>query len=191
MAKIGVRALLRKELGLAARQLPHIALGSRMFAIETATIKGGIACRVSRQRLIFGGIVARRGLLPFLIPGCDGAPAQQKGACLEHILLGKLELDSKVGHGHATMTIDSREHAIGARDIGRIHTADGSVATQQQRGHAKLGSNATRRVMDVKAARQTQKELGHTDAAGTRRQKVAALVQKHEDGKHQQAPKDR
>lgn len=89
------------------------------------------------------------------------------------------------------MTIDSREHAVGARNIGRIHTADGSVATQQQRGHAKLGSNATRSVMDVKAARQTQKELGHTDAAGTRRQKVAALVQKHEDGKHQQAPKDR
>ena len=191
MAKIGVRALLRKELGLAARQLPHIALGSRMFAIETATIKGGIACRVSRQRLIFGGIVARRGLLPFLIPGRDGAPTQEQGTYLEHILLGQFELGGKVGHGHATMTIDSREHAIGAGDIGRIHTADGSVATQQQRGHAKLGSNATRRVMDVKAARQAQKELGHTDAAGTRRQKVAALVQKHEDGKHQQAPKDR
>ena len=45
--------------------------------------------------------------------------------------------------------------------------------------------------MDVKAARQAQKELGHTDTADTRRQKVAALVQKHEDGKHQQAPKDR
>ena len=103
----------------------------------------------------------------------------------------RVTLGGKVGHGHATMTIDSREHAIGARDVGRIHTADGSVATQQQRGHAKLGSNATRRVMDVKTARQAQKELGHTDAAGTRRQKVAALVQKHEDGKHQQAPKDR
>ena len=180
-----------KELGLAARQLPHIALGSRMLSIETAAVKGGVTRRISWQRLILGGIVARRGLLPFLIPGCDGAPAQQQGTSLEHILLGKLELDSKVGHGHATMTIDSREHAIGARDVGRIHTADGSVATQQQRGHAKLGSNATRRVMDVKAARQTQKELGHTDAAGTRRQKVAALVQKHEDGKHQQAPKDR
>ena len=95
------------------------------------------------------------------------------------------------GDGHdasaerVCVTIDSREHAISARDVGRIHTADGSVATQQQRGHAKLGSNATRRVMDVKAARQAQKELGHTDAAGTRRQKVAARVQKHEDGKHQ------
>ena len=191
LAKIGVRTLLCKELGLAARQLPHIALGSRMLSIETAAVKGGVTRRISWQRLILGGIVARRGLLPFLIPRRDRAPTQEQGACLEHILLGKLELDSKVGHGHATMTVDSREHAIGARDIGRIHTADGSVATQQQRGHAKLGSNATRRVMDVKAARQAQKELGHTDAAGTRRQKVAALVQKHEDGKHQQAPKDR
>ena len=162
-----------------------------MFAIEPAAVKGGVARRVSRQRLILGGIVARRGLLPFLIPRRDRAPTQEQGACLEHILLGKLKLDSKVGHGHATMTIDSREHAVGTRDVGRIHTANGSVATQQQRGHAKLGSNATRRVMDVKAARQAQKELGHTDAAGTRRQKVAALVQKHEDGKHQQAPKDR
>ena len=191
LAQIGMRTLLRKELGFAARQLPHIALGSRMLSIETAAVKGGVTRRVSRQRLILGGIVARQGFLPFLIPGSDGAPAQQQSTSLEHILLGKLELDSKVGHGHATMTVDSREHAIGAGDIGRIHTADGSVATQQQRGHAKLGSNATRRVMDVKAARQAQKELGHTDAAGTRRQKVAALVQKHEDGKHQQAPKDR
>ena len=48
-----------KELGLAARQLPHIALGSRMFAIETTAIKSGVARRVSRQRLILGGIVAR------------------------------------------------------------------------------------------------------------------------------------
>ena len=112
------------------------------------------------------------------------------GFCYGHQITA-VTLGGKVGHGHATMTIDSREHAIGARDIGRIHTADGSVATQQQRGHAKLGSNATRRVMDVKAARQAQKELGHTDAAGTRRQKVATLVQKHENGKHQQAPKDR
>ena len=186
-----MRTLLRKELGFAARQLPCIALGSRTLSIKTAAVKGGVARRVSRQRLILGGIVARRGLLPFLIPGRDGAPTQEQGTSLEHILLGKLELDSKVGHGHATMTVDSREHTIGARDVGRIHTTDGSVATQQQRGHTKLGSNATRRVMDVKATRQTQKELGHTNAAGTRRQKVAALVQKHEDGKHQQAPKDR
>ena len=143
LAKIGVRTFLRKELGLAARQLPHIALGSRMLSIEPAAVKGGVTRRVSRQRLILGGIVARRGFLPFLIPGSDGAPAQQQSTSLEHILLGKLELDSKVGHGHATMTIDSREHAIGAGDVGRIHTADGSVATQQQRGHAKLGSNAT------------------------------------------------
>ena len=48
-----------------------------------------------------------------------------------------------------------------------------------------------RRVVDIKATRQAQKELSHADTAGTRRQKVAALVQKHEDGKHQQAPKDR
>ena len=89
------------------------------------------------------------------------------------------------------MAIDGRQNAIGTRDVGRIHPADGSVATQQQRGHAELGADATRRMVDVKAARQTQKELGHADTAGTRRQKVAALMQKHEDGKHQKAPKDR
>ena len=89
------------------------------------------------------------------------------------------------------MTINRRKHAVGARDIGRVHTADSGITTQQQRRHAKLSTDATRRMMDVKAARQAQKELGHTDAAGTRGQKVAALVQKHEDGKHQKAPEDR
>ena len=64
------------------------------------------------------------------------------GFCYGH-QIAAVTLGGKVGHGHATMTKDSREHAIGARDVGRIHTADGSVATQQQRGHAKLGSNAT------------------------------------------------
>ena len=83
------------------------------------------------------------------------------------------------------MAIDGREHAIGARHVGRIHATDGSITTQQQRGHAKLGADTTRRVVDIKATRQAQKELGHADTAGTPRQKVAALVQKHEDGKHQ------
>ena len=39
LAQIGMRTLLRKELGFAARQLPHIALGSRMLSIETAASK--------------------------------------------------------------------------------------------------------------------------------------------------------
>ena len=88
LAQIGMRTLLRKELGFAARQLPHIALGSRMLSIEPAAVKGGVTRRVSRQRLILGGIVARRGLLPFLIPRRDRAPTQEQGACLEHNLLG-------------------------------------------------------------------------------------------------------
>ena len=88
LAKISVRALLRQEISLAARQLPHIALGSRMLSIEPAAVKGGVTRRVSRQRLILGGIVARRGLLPFLIPRRDRAPTQEQGACLEHNLLG-------------------------------------------------------------------------------------------------------
>ena len=88
LAQIGMRTLLRKELGFAARQLPHIALGSRMLSIETAAVKGGVTRRISWQRLILGGIVARRGLLPFLIPRRDRAPTQEQGACLEHNLLG-------------------------------------------------------------------------------------------------------
>ena len=191
LAQIGVRALACKEFGLAARQLPYIALGSRMLAIEPTAVKGGIPRRVTRQGLVLGGIVTGRWLFPFFIPGSDGAPAQQQSTGLEHILLGKLELDGKIGHRHPTVVINGSEHAIGTRDIGRIHAADGGIATQQQRRHAKLSADATRRVMDIKAARQAQKELSHADTAGTRRQKVAALVQKHEDGKHQQAPKDR
>ena len=191
LAQIGVRALACKEFGLAARQFPYIALGSRMLAIEPTAVKGGITRRVTWQGLILGGIVTGRRLFPFFIPGSDGAPAQQQSTGLEHILLGKLELDGKIGHRHTAVAIDGRKHAVGARNVGRIHAANGSIATQQQRRHAKLGSNATRCVMDIKAARQAQEELSNADAAGTRRQKVAALVQKHEDGKHQQAPKDR
>ena len=191
MAQIGVRALACEEFSLAARQFPYIALGSRMLSIELAAVKGGISCSIARQRLVLGGVITRRGFLPLLVPGSDGTPPQQQGTGLEYVLLGQFELGGKVGHGHATVTIDCRKHAIGTRDVRGIHAADGSIAAQQQRRHAKLGSDATRRVMDVKTARQAQIELGHTDAAGTRRQKVAALVQKHEDGKHQKAPKDR
>ena len=186
-----MRALLRKELGLIARQLPYVALRGRMLAIKPTPVKGGVARLIARQRLILGGVIARRGFLPLLVPGSDGTPAQKQDASLEHILLGQFQLGGKVGHGHATVTIDGREHAIGTRDVSGIHAADGSIAAQKQRRHAKLCSDATRRVMDVKTARQAQKELGHTDTAGTRGQKVAALVQKHEDGKHQKAPKDR
>ena len=100
-------------------------------------------------------------------------------------------LDGKIGHRHPAVAIDGSKHAVGTRDVGRIHATNGRITTQQQRRHAKLGADTTRRVVDIKATRQAQKELSHADTAGTRRQKVAALVQKHEDGKHQQAPKDR
>ena len=186
-----MRALACKEFGLAARQFPYIALCSRMLAIEPTAVKGGITRRVTRQGLILGGIVTGRRLFPFFIPGSDGAPAQQQSTGLEHILLGQLELDGKIGHRHPAVAIDGREHAAGTRNIGRVHAANGSIPTQQQRGHTKLGADTARRVVDIKATRQAQKELSHPDATGTRRQKVAALVQKHEDGKHQQAPKDR
>ena len=186
-----MRALARKEFSLATRQFPRIALGSRVFAIEPTAVKGGIASRVTRQGLVLGGIVTGRRLLPFFVPGSDRAPTQQQGAGLEDILLRQLELDSKVGNRNTTMAIDGCKHAVGTRDVSRIHATDGSITTQQQRGHAKLGADTTGRVVDIKATRQTQKELGHADSASTRSQKVAALVQKHEDGKHQKAPKDR
>ena len=186
-----MRALTREELSLAAWQFPHISLSSRMSAVEPTAVKGGIARRVTRQSLVLGWIVTGRRLLPFFVPGRNGAPAQQQRASLENFLLGQLELDSKVGHRHATMAINGRQNAIGTRDVGRVHTADGGIPTKQQRGHTELGADTMRSVMDVKAARQTQKELGHANATGTRRQKVAALMQKHKDGKHQKAPKDR
>ena len=186
-----MRALACKEFGLAARQFPYIALGSRVLAIEPTAVKGGITRRITRQGLVLGGIVTRRRLFPFFIPRSYGAPTQQQSTGLEHILLGQLKLDGKIGHRHTAVAIDGGKHAIGIRDIGRIHATDGSIPTQQQRGHAKLGADPTRRMVNIKATRQAQKELSHPDAAGTRRQKVAALVQKHEDGKHQQAPKDR
>ena len=191
LAQIGVRALACKEFRLGARQLPYIALGSRVLTIEPTAVKGGITRRVTRQGLVLGGIVIGRRLFPFFIPGSDGAPAQQQSTGLEHILLGQLELDGKIGHRHPAVTIDGSKHAVGTRDVGRIHATNGCIATQQQRRHAKLGADTTRRVVDIKATRQAQKELSHADTAGTRRQKVAALVQKYEDGKHQQAPKDR
>ena len=80
------------------------------------------------------------------------------------------------------MTIDRRKHTVGTRDIGRIHTANSGITTQQKRRHAKLGADATRRMMNVKAARHAQEKLGDAHAARTGRQKVAALMQKHKDG---------
>ena len=80
------------------------------------------------------------------------------------------------------MMIDRRKHTVGARDIGRVHTADSGITTQQQRRHAKLGTDATRRMVNVEATRQAQEKLGDAHAARTGRQKVAALMQKHEDG---------
>ena len=90
-----------------------------------------------------------RRLFPFFIPRRDGAPAQQQSTGLEHILLGQLELDGKISHRHTAVAIDGSKHAIGTRDIGRIHATDGSIPTQQQRGHAKLGADATRRVVGL------------------------------------------
>ena len=191
LTQIGVRALACKEFGLAARQFPYIALGSRVLTIEPTAVKGGITRRITRQGLVLGGIVTGRRLFPFFIPGSDGAPAQQQSTGLEDILLGQPELDGKIGHRHPAVAIDGSKHAVGTRDVGRIHATNGRITTQQQRRHAKLGADTTRRVVDIKTTRQAQKELSHADTAGTRRQKVAALVQKHEDGKHQQAPKDR
>ena len=126
-----MRALLRKELGLIARQLPYVALSGRMLAIKPTPVKGGVARLIARQRLVLGGVIARRGLLPLLVPRSDGTPPQQQGTGLEHVLLGQFELGGKVGHGHATVTIDSRKHAIGTRDVRGIHAADGSIAAQQ------------------------------------------------------------
>ena len=186
-----MRALLREELGLADRQLPHVALGSRMFTIEPTSIKGRVARRIARQRLILGGIVAGRRLLPLFIPGSNGAPAQEQGAGLQNFLLGQVKLGRKVCNRNATMAIDRRKNAVGTRDISRVHAADGRITTQQQRGHAKLGADASRCAMNVKTARKAQEKLRHAYAACARCQKVTALVQEHEDRKHQKAPKDR
>ena len=113
LAQIGMRALTRKEFGLAAGRFPRIALGSRMFAIETTAVKGGMTGRVTRQGLVLGGIVTVRRLLPFFVPGSDGAPTQQQGTGLEHNFLGQLELDGKIGDRHTTVAIDGSEYAVG------------------------------------------------------------------------------
>ena len=76
------------------------------------------------------------------------------------------------------------------RDV-RIHAGDSGVTAKKKGRYSEYGTAASRLPLEAKSAGKAEEKLGDADAAGTRGEKMSALMDKDEHGKGDQAPEYR